>query len=633
MKLAVILAGGQGSRLAAHLNGLPKPLAEVGGQPLLHRQLGLLSEQGFERVVILVQHRAAEIAAACGNGAAWGLSIEYIEEARPRGTAGAVLDVLEELAERFLVIYGDTVLNVDLNRFWQRHLDAHCGASLLVHPNDHPQDSDLVQVDESNRIVAFHPHPHQPQAAYANLVNGALYIAERAALAKYQRLATSGICDFAKHLFPAMLLDGVRLHAYRSREYIKDAGTPERLAQVNDDVASGRVERGNLKTPARAVFIDRDGTINQYVPYLNAPDQFQLIAGVATAIARLNRAGYLTVVLTNQPVVARGEANEQTLRAIHDRMDMLLGAEGAYVDALYYCPHHPDRGYPGERAELKGPCACRKPATGLVSQACEDLNIALGQSWLVGDTTVDVETARRAGLRSVLLRNDFEQHDFKFPQRPDFECSGLADAANSIIDLWPVIERRVQSLAARIGPGEVVAIGGTARSGKSSWASALAAILRRRGFGVAVIGLDGWLRDEDQRGPAGTVVKRYDMDAIQQFVSCIPRGQKVSIPLNESQGSKHSISYELTIGDRDVVILEGAVALMLEGIERHATHRIFLERSERTRYDLMRGGDHEQCNSEPGEFVQLYGQCLVDEMPLVVASRAHATMCLEAVEI
>jgi histidinol-phosphate phosphatase family protein len=504
--------------------------------------------------------------------------------------------------------------------------------SLLVHPNDHPQDSDVVEADSANRIIAFHHYPHRSHAELANLVSGALYVVERAALGHYRSLAAHGICDFAKHLFPAMLADGASLYAYRSREYIKDAGTPERLSRVRADVASGRVARGSLETPAPAVFIDRDGTINQYVPYLNAPGQFQLNAKVAAAIARLNRTDYLSVVLTNQPVVARGEANEETLRAIHNRMDMMLGAEGAYVDALYYCPHHPDGGYPGERVELKLPCTCRKPATGLVSRACEELNIALHKSWLVGDTTVDVETARRAGLKSVLLRGDRDRQDFKFPQRPDFECLDMAEAVELILDLWPVIEPRARVLADHVRPGDVIAIGGAARSGKSSWASALAYALRERGLSAAVITLDGWLRDVDKRSNDGTVLERYDMAAIQRFISAMPRGRKVSIPLYERQSRTRAATYELTIGASDVVIFEGVIALMVEGIECLAEHRVYVERSEASRCDLMRR-DYAQRGWKPAEFAQLYERRLVDEMPLVIASRARATIRPGPVEI
>jgi histidinol-phosphate phosphatase family protein len=630
VKAAVILAGGMGSRMAAELKGLPKALAAIDGQPLLHRQLRLLSHHGFSRAVLLLHHGAAEIWRACSEHEAPGLSIEYIEETQPRGTAGAVFESLDRLPERFLVMYGDTVVNVDLTRLWHWHLNANCAASLLVHPNDHPQDSDLVEVDGANRIVAFHPYPHPPGIEFNNLVNGALYVVEREALRPYHALAGNGISDFAKHLFPAMLADGTFLSAYRSREYIKDTGTPARLASVNGDVISGRVERGSLETRAPAVFLDRDGTINHDVPYLNAPEQFQLIPGVADAIARLNRAGYLTVVVTNQPVIARGEADEQTLRAIHNRMDTLLGAKGAYVDALYYCPHHPDRGYPGERAELKVACTCRKPAIGLISQACEELNIALEQSWFVGDSTVDVETARRAGLKSVLVRSDSEGKHLKFPQRPDFECLDLAEAARLILDIWPVIEPRALGLAATVKAGDVIAIGGPARSGKSTWASAIAAVLIKRGLSTVVIGLDGWLYDAGKRRPGAGVLQRYDMNSIQQFLYAIPRGSTVSVPLYERQTRTRAASCEVTIGARDVIILEGVVALMVEGIERLAAHRIYVERAERSRYELMRR-DYEQRGWKAAEFAQVYQQRLIDEMPLVAASRGYATTCLEAI--
>lgn len=628
-KAAVIVAGGQGTRMATHLQGLPKPLAMIDGQPILHRQLELLSRYGFGRMVMLVGHGAAAIRKACGNGEAWKLELEYIEDTQPRGTAGAVLESLEYLPERFLVMYGDTVLNVDLARFWHQHLKAGTTATLLVHPNDHPHDSDLVEVDSASRITGFHPYPHPSDLVFSNLVNGALYMVERDAIRPYRPIAAQGICDFAKQLFPAMLADGVRLFAYRSREYVKDAGTPERLAAVTADVVSGRVERGSLATPAPAVFLDRDGTINRDVVHLKAPGQFELIDGVAGAIARLNRSGYLTVVATNQPVIARGEADEDTLFAIHQRMETLLSREGAYVDAVYYCPHHPDRGYTGERVELKVECVCRKPAIGLVSRAAEELNIALERSWFIGDSSVDVETARRAGLKSVLLRGDERQ--FKFPQRPDFECLDLGEAVRLILDIWPLIEPQARSLAEIVHAGDVIAIGGAARSGKSTWASAIAARLLQRGLRSVVVGLDGWLYDAGKRPLAGGVLERYEMTAIQRLVSAIPRGQTLAVPLYDRITRTRTANCEITIGADDVVIFEGVVALMVPGIEDLAQHRIYVERAEPARYELIRR-DYERRGWNAAAIAQMYQQRMVDEMPLVLASRRYATACLEAVQ-
>jgi histidinol-phosphate phosphatase family protein len=148
----------------------------------------------------------------------------------------------------------------------------------------------------------------------------------------------------------------------------------------------------------------------------------------------LRGAGYRLVVLSNQPVLARGEATERDLEDIHRKLEWLLGLEGAYLDAIYYCPHHPERGFTGERPELKGPCDCRKPGTALLERACAELSIDPAQSWMVGDTTVDLELARRGGMRSVLVRTGLAGRDQKFPStRANLVVDNLTGAADRIL--------------------------------------------------------------------------------------------------------------------------------------------------------------------------------------------------------
>lgn len=428
---AVILAGGRGTRLASRTHGQPKPLALVAGKPLLAYQLELLARHGVKQVTVLCGFGAEAIHAFCGDGSQWGLQIECLDESRPLGTAGAVLEALSRLPGRFLVLYGDTMVNADLARLWAAHEASHAAATLFLHPNDHPQDSDLVETDSTGRILGFHPYPHPAGAILPNQVNAALYVIEAEAL---RGLSSSNEpLDFGKHVFPMLLQRGLRLQGYRSLEYIKDAGTPERLDRVTADVASGLVAQSSLDVPRPAVLLDRDGTINEEVSYIRAPEQFRLIPGAAEGIRLLRQAGYRIAVVTNQPVVARGECTLAELQRIHDFMEMKLGREGAFVDSTYFCPHHPDSGYPGEVRELKRECACRKPRGGMVEQAARELNLDLKRSWLIGDRTGDLETARVCGLRSVLLHTGCGGADGRYATPPTAVCDDLLAAARLII--------------------------------------------------------------------------------------------------------------------------------------------------------------------------------------------------------
>ena len=348
---AVILAGGLGTRLSALTGRLPKALVDVAGKPLIIRQLDLVARHQYTDVLLLLRHGAEAIIAACGTGVQFGLKIDYIIEDEARGTAGAVLMARDRLQERFAVLYGDTVLNVDLARMQAAHHAAGADVTLFVHPNDHPHDSDLVEVDAAQRIIAFHSKPHAPGAEHANIVSAALYMIEARSLGGIT--PPPGVFDFGAHLFPNFVESGAHLLAYRSREYIKDAGTPERLAAVATDVQSGRVAAGSLETAAPAIFLDRDGTLNDDPGHISRPEQLQLFPGAGEAVRRINKSPYVAALVTNQPVVARGDVDEAGLQRIHDHLEYLLGESGAYLDAIYYCPHHPDRGFPGERPELK----------------------------------------------------------------------------------------------------------------------------------------------------------------------------------------------------------------------------------------------------------------------------------------
>ena len=163
------------------------------------------------------------------------------------------------------------------------------------------------------------------------------------------------------------------------------------------------VYQRNLKKKQKAFFLDRDGTINKYVGFLKNIDELELIDGVADAIRLINNSGYLAIVATNQPVIARGEVEPEQLEQIHNKMETLLGLQGAYVDDIFYCPHHPDKGFPGERPELKIDCECRKPKPGMLLQAAEKYNIDLHNSWMIGDGLNDMKAGQAAGCRIALI--------------------------------------------------------------------------------------------------------------------------------------------------------------------------------------------------------------------------------------
>jgi D-glycero-D-manno-heptose 1,7-bisphosphate phosphatase len=153
----------------------------------------------------------------------------------------------------------------------------------------------------------------------------------------------------------------------------------------------------------RAVFLDRDGTINAEKEYLHRTEDFEFIPGAPQAIKLLNDAGFCIVVVTNQSGVARGYYDEAAVERLHRHMDAELARFGARVDAYYFCPHHPDHG----SGEYTRACACRKPLPGMLVQAAADLAVDLTESWIIGDKLADVEAGLRAGCRPLLVRTGY----------------------------------------------------------------------------------------------------------------------------------------------------------------------------------------------------------------------------------
>jgi len=445
MKQLVILAGGKGTRLKDRLGDLPKPMIPIAGKPLLEHQVALARKYGFTDLVFFVHYRADLIEKHFGDGKKFGVKIRYVLEREPLGTAGAVLAGFEHLAERFLVMYGDTMVNVDLERIWDTHEQHRAEATLLLHPNDHPFDSDLVEVNAESRVMAFHNRPHAEGIWRQNLVNAGLYVIQKRALEFHtRRLGTpkpgagessrqASILDFGKDVFPAMLQQGAKLFGYNSPEYIKDIGTPQRYDRICGEFAAGVIARSSFATPQRAVFLDRDGTLVSDKDCLRSADGLELLPGVAEALHQLNHGGWRAVLVTNQPVVAKGWASEADLQNIHNKLETLLGREHAFLDRIYFCPHHPDKGFPGERVDLKIDCDCRKPKTGMLRSAVKDLNIDLKQSWMIGDTTTDMQTAKNAGVKSILVRTGSAGKDGKYDAQPDFTFDTLNQAVDFIL--------------------------------------------------------------------------------------------------------------------------------------------------------------------------------------------------------
>ena len=416
----VIMAGGKGTRISSLFSDIPKPMIRIDGRPVLEHELERLREQGFDDIIITVSHLGNVIMDYFGDGSGispatgkpFGVKIEYFNEEVPLGNAGALFKLRDRLTEDFLLLNADALFDIDFKRFVDFH-KSHGGAvTLFTHPNSHPYDSGLIIADGEHRVLSWLTKEDARPTYYDNRVNAGLHVISPKVLDRSgidgDAVGTTGPdgkvrkVDLDRHLLKPLAGTG-ELYCYDSPEYVKDMGTPERFEAVRKDFLNGTVAARNLSQRQRAVFLDRDGTLNVYKGFLRDIADFELIEGVAEAVRMINASGYLAIVVTNQPVIARGEVTVEQLDEMHRKMATELGREGAYIDALYYCPHHPDKGFEGEVPELKFDCECRKPKPGMLLRAARDFNIDLSQSIMIGDSAIDVEAGERAGCRSFLV--------------------------------------------------------------------------------------------------------------------------------------------------------------------------------------------------------------------------------------
>lgn len=424
--IAVILAGGKGTRFAKVARNIPKPLVTICGKPALQYQIENLRRCGINKVLIVIEHQGHKIKEFFGNGSAFGVQIDYYQEENPLGTAGALYYIKEKLSEDFLLLYGDLIFDLDLTKFIAFHKKNKAFCSLMVHSNNHPYDSDIMVLDDKGIVTKVLRKNVPREEYYSNTVNAGIFLLNKWTLKNLQEAKKQ---DLEEDLI-SPLIPNKRVAGYRTTEYIGDFGTPERYEKVQKHLLAGIVAQRSMNNKQKAIFLDRDGTINKDVGFVARCDDLEVKKEVYSAIRMINDSEYLAIVITNQSVVARNLCSVAELNEIHYKMEVELGQRSAYIDDLFYCPHHPDRGYPEENANYKIKCDCRKPRIGLIEQAAKKYNIDLAASYFIGDSMVDVQTGKSASVKTIFLGKPGPSHD---KLRPDYYAKDLLDAVKIVV--------------------------------------------------------------------------------------------------------------------------------------------------------------------------------------------------------
>ena len=422
IRQAVIGAGGSGTRMAGVLPDKPKILAEISGRTLLEHSLVNLSQFGIQKVHLLLGVFADQVISSIPNlRSIFELDITYSVESSPLGTAGSILNASAFLEDSFLFFYGDLYINTDFTEILEALENPGVEFAQLVHPSNHVFDSDLIISNDQSLILGYLVKPHPPELVFNNLSNAGVYAFRKRLFSHDLTLKFSSKIDLDKELLPYFVANGVQGKTCRNYGFVRDAGTPSRLNEINEKYINGSLAMSSRP----AIFLDRDGTLNIPNGHITVPENFEIYPDVGPFISMANRAGYWVIVITNQPVIARGEASMNDLKLIHAKFESEIARDNAYVDAIFVCPHHPHSGFPNEIRELKFSCTCRKPEIGLFQNAIQQFGINIEKSFFIGDSWRDEEAASKVSIKFIRMNRTGIESSIIHPSHIPFEIQSL----------------------------------------------------------------------------------------------------------------------------------------------------------------------------------------------------------------
>lgn len=378
----VILAGGKGTRLGEHTRTVPKPMMEITEQRVfLDYIIENAARQGFVDILIVAGHLGDQISARYHHARCKDANISVFVEPDARGTAGALTFVSDRLASAFLVTNGDTFFDINF-RALASNLEGspHLDAAIALRTIEDVGRYGSVEANMDGVVTEFR-EKDESRLGQQGVINGGVYAIRHRALSTISAYPASIETD----LFPYLVKAGT-LGSVRAEGYFIDIGLPETL------------ERARIELPLRrraALFLDRDGVLNRDIHHLHRREDWQWIDGAREAIRAANDAGRAVVVITNQAGIGHGKYRECDAVSLHAWMQEELHAFGAFVDAVYHCPYHPDA--VGEAYRIKVPFD-RKPEPAMLLRAARQHHLDLSRSLFVGDQSSDASAADAAGV-------------------------------------------------------------------------------------------------------------------------------------------------------------------------------------------------------------------------------------------
>ena len=396
----VILMGGLGTRLKEYTKECPKPLVDVGGRPFFDYQLKLLKHHGFKKFLFLIGYRAEMIEEYYGDGSSNGISITYCYDGKELlGTGGAIRRAYDYLEDDFLVMYGDSFMDIDYEETIYRYFEGKQHgkrAVMTVLKNNNMFDKSNVIVKDGE-IVLYDKKNQLPEMDY---IDYGVCAYEKSLFDKYEYGVKFDVAELQNEL---SINGQIAAHVVTKRFY--EIGSPNALNEFRNYV----IHRFNESHPA--VFVDRDGVFNEIIFNEDAeqldspqkPEQFKLLDNASEALKLFKEKGYYVFLVTNQPGAAKGKTTLKTLYDINTMFVDMMKAEGADFDGIYMCPHYPKMQPYNKEEFLIKVCDCRKPKAGLLMKPKDIYNIDYDNSYMIGDSFTDIQAGEAAGVKTVYV--------------------------------------------------------------------------------------------------------------------------------------------------------------------------------------------------------------------------------------
>ena len=336
------------------------------------------------------------------------------------GTAGCFYSLNKKVKSDFFYIPNPIFFDADFKRIAAFHKKK--GSAITVVGGPTLEKAPLLDAFEGDVLISDEAKEEKWPEFHPNIHDLGIYLVSSAFLESFDE--PDEVDFFEEILQPTLSLGAVRV--YRTSEYIRPLNN---IKKIEEDLDRDLPSKRNLSKPQKAIFLDRDGTINHFGDFVVKAEMLVLEQGSAEAIAKIDDSEFLPIVITNQPIVERGQTTIEELERTHARMAVLLEKEGAYLQDVYYCPHNIDHSKPWNAY-----CECRKPKIGMLLKAKERYNIDLSQSWFIGDTTQDVQTGLNGGCHTVLLLGGDPKPAKRFPEaKPELTCFNLSEAISKIL--------------------------------------------------------------------------------------------------------------------------------------------------------------------------------------------------------